>query len=387
MTDPVRYRAVKKRAGLHDPRRDFALTEIEAEVRYDPLTGDSARICHFGTSPREIPDLAPLVASSFWMDVLNRILIAVIAATGSRFVEAPLVEDAPEPFPPQPAMHAMTAAGHVVAHLAAARETGDRVAILQPIFTPYLEITALERFRFEVVPLNGEHPAASPADAELGKLAQRPDIVALSFHVDYWDRLGWKDRFADPGYSARQAAQAGRSRRRPVPSSPGPIAPQSARNHPAGQNVGSSRLRDSESMSHSAAGRLQGDQAGHGHQGGDRPLRGRAAGPRPDGSPEHRPGPRRRQHADRPAATTNETVRVVSRTSSTCVAKSTAARATLIRADSWMPTMLSATRIVITTAPPMMSHGRIRSWLRSRKTYHSGSTPVAAQAAVERPAG
>jgi galactose-1-phosphate uridylyltransferase len=64
MTDPVRYRAVKKRARLHDPRRDFALTEIEAEVRYDPLTGDSARICHFGTSPREIPDLAPLVASS-----------------------------------------------------------------------------------------------------------------------------------------------------------------------------------------------------------------------------------------------------------------------------------------------------------------------------------
>ena len=26
--------------------------------------------------------------------------------------------------------------------------------------------------------------------------ARRPDIVALSFHVDYWDYIGWKDRFA-----------------------------------------------------------------------------------------------------------------------------------------------------------------------------------------------
>src|SRR5918994_1258240 len=35
-----------------------------------------------------------------------------------------------------------------------------------------------------------------PADAYLGVLAKRPDIVALSFHVDYWDYIGWKDAFA-----------------------------------------------------------------------------------------------------------------------------------------------------------------------------------------------
>jgi len=41
-----------------------------------------------------------------------------------------------------------------------------------------------------------------PADAELGKLARRPDIVALSFHVDYWDYIGWKDRASMPTPSA-----------------------------------------------------------------------------------------------------------------------------------------------------------------------------------------
>ena len=34
-----------------------------------------------------------------------------------------------------------------------------------------------------------------PADALLAELASRPDVLALSFHVDYWDRLGWKDPY------------------------------------------------------------------------------------------------------------------------------------------------------------------------------------------------
>lgn len=43
-----------------------------------------------------------------------------------------------------------------------------------------------------------------PANAVLNSLADRPDILALSFSVTYWDRLGWKDIFAHPAYTARQ---------------------------------------------------------------------------------------------------------------------------------------------------------------------------------------
>jgi hypothetical protein len=43
-----------------------------------------------------------------------------------------------------------------------------------------------------------------PANANLAKLAARPDILALSFGVTYWDDLGWKDTFAKPAYTARQ---------------------------------------------------------------------------------------------------------------------------------------------------------------------------------------
>jgi hypothetical protein len=46
-----------------------------------------------------------------------------------------------------------------------------------------------------------------PADRWLSTLKGKPDVVALAFHVDYWDRLGWKDRFASPVYTQRQALQ------------------------------------------------------------------------------------------------------------------------------------------------------------------------------------
>ncbi len=45
-----------------------------------------------------------------------------------------------------------------------------------------------------------------PADSYLGELAGRDDIIALSYHVDYWDYIGWKDTFASPDTTNRQKA-------------------------------------------------------------------------------------------------------------------------------------------------------------------------------------
>ncbi len=45
-----------------------------------------------------------------------------------------------------------------------------------------------------------------PANASLIEFAKRPDVLALNFAVDYWDRLGWKDTFAKHEYTERQYA-------------------------------------------------------------------------------------------------------------------------------------------------------------------------------------
>jgi hypothetical protein len=47
-----------------------------------------------------------------------------------------------------------------------------------------------------------------PADQLLARLASRPGVFALSFHVDYWNDLGWPDRFASAENTARQHAYA-----------------------------------------------------------------------------------------------------------------------------------------------------------------------------------
>jgi hypothetical protein len=47
-----------------------------------------------------------------------------------------------------------------------------------------------------------------PADELLGRLADRGSVIALSLHVDYWNRLGWKDPFSKARFSDRQRAYA-----------------------------------------------------------------------------------------------------------------------------------------------------------------------------------
>jgi hypothetical protein len=48
--------------------------------------------------------------------------------------------------------------------------------------------------------------ACTKANALIADLADRKDVLALTFPVDYWDYLGWKDTFGKPEFSARQRA-------------------------------------------------------------------------------------------------------------------------------------------------------------------------------------
>jgi len=55
-----------------------------------------------------------------------------------------------------------------------------------------------------------------PADAALEELAARGDVVALGYHVDYWDYLGWSDTLGSKANSERQYAYAKGLKRRGV---------------------------------------------------------------------------------------------------------------------------------------------------------------------------
>ena len=59
-----------------------------------------------------------------------------------------------------------------------------------------------------------------PADALLGEVARKPNVIALAYHVDYWDDLGWKDRFSLAQATQRQQGYVRRLSRS------GPFTPQ-----------------------------------------------------------------------------------------------------------------------------------------------------------------
>ena len=77
--------------------------------------------------------------------------------------------------------------------------TTDNKTALKPLLTT----------GFAVVELFTSEGCSScpPADvllAEIEKENQNNPVYLLAFHVDYWDRLGWKDSFSSPKFSARQ---------------------------------------------------------------------------------------------------------------------------------------------------------------------------------------
>jgi len=47
-----------------------------------------------------------------------------------------------------------------------------------------------------------------PADELLSTVKNNPNVIALSYHVDYWNKLGWKDPYSDASYSSYQRSYA-----------------------------------------------------------------------------------------------------------------------------------------------------------------------------------
>lgn len=54
------------------------------------------------------------------------------------------------------------------------------------------------------------------ANAAVEEAAETPGVIALTYGVDYWDYLGWRDTFAKPAFGARQRAYRSAMRLRGV---------------------------------------------------------------------------------------------------------------------------------------------------------------------------
>ena len=86
------------------------------------------------------------------------------------------------------ALAALPAPAGVAAAAACSARSGDTVPVVVELYT------------------SEGCDSCPPADRWLSALKGRGDVVALAFHVDYWDSLGWKDRFAQPQFTQRQNA-------------------------------------------------------------------------------------------------------------------------------------------------------------------------------------
>src|SRR5437879_4467497 len=81
--------------------------------------------------------------------------------------------------------------------------TGGLAATLLALAAPALAQPAAP---LQVVELFTSQGCSScpPANAAVAQLSARPQILALSFGVTYWDQLGWKDTFAQKTFTDRQ---------------------------------------------------------------------------------------------------------------------------------------------------------------------------------------
>lgn len=79
-----------------------------------------------------------------------------------------------------------------------------------------------------------------PADKALSKLIEEGKVIALSYHVDYWDYLGWKDTLSSKASTTRQYRYADSLKRRGVYT---PQAIINGRDHLVGSNYDGIKAR------------------------------------------------------------------------------------------------------------------------------------------------
>ena len=133
-------------------------------------------------------------------------LLPVAAATGAGdATEAPSASTTGDP------EAARSGAGTATARTAAARTAGPAVngvpsGLAQERYGPVL----LELFTSQGC------SACPPADQLLARLAPREDLLPLSFHVSYWDHMGWSDPFAIAASVRRQRGYARAMRSRSI---------------------------------------------------------------------------------------------------------------------------------------------------------------------------
>src|SRR3982750_4509683 len=81
-----------------------------------------------------------------------------------------------------------------------------KITGLTVMFFSLLQGTAMAAERPVVIELFTSQGCSScpPADALLATMADDPSTLVLSYHVHYWDHLGWKDPFSSAENTQRQ---------------------------------------------------------------------------------------------------------------------------------------------------------------------------------------
>ena len=121
----------------------------------------------------------------------------------------------PAPDAPRPRIRAAAEEGRRPARSAAGRIAASFAALLAVLALACPAARAGEAVVVELFTSQSCY-SCPPAEVLLGELVEHENVVALEFHVDYWDDLvygsdgQWKDRFSDPAYTVRQRVYAGR---------------------------------------------------------------------------------------------------------------------------------------------------------------------------------